>query len=212
MSGSALPETVLSIETAVSGGSLSLHHGREEIARWVGQGGTSQAESIVLEIDTMLARMSLTLQHVDRLVCSAGPGSFTGIRIGIATAMGLKTCLSVRLSVHSILYAIADFHCGNRQSCAVIIPMGRRGFCLQAFWKEDGVLIELFGPRSVNAEDLNALHQGADVLFVHEDAVSELHDVNGIVNVGRNMARYLFERSVVHPDEIAQPLFISKTT
>ncbi len=64
------------------------------------------------EIDRALAEVSLTVAACDFIVCAVGPGSFTGIRIGIATAKGLcfaadKNALAVT-SLEAIAYAEKD--------------------------------------------------------------------------------------------------------
>ncbi len=51
--------------------------------------GREHAGAILLTVDTALARAGARLLDVDRIALSIGPGSFTGLRVGLATALGL---------------------------------------------------------------------------------------------------------------------------
>ncbi|NTU89102.1 MAG: tRNA (adenosine(37)-N6)-threonylcarbamoyltransferase complex transferase subunit TsaD [Actinobacteria bacterium] len=62
---------------------------------------------LVPNIDTLMASCGLTASALDRVACGRGPGSFTGVRIGIATAKGIATGLHVPLHGISTLDAIA---------------------------------------------------------------------------------------------------------
>lgn len=52
--------------------------------------GFKHSETLVSEIDLFLKREKISVADLDLIVCSGGPGSFTGLRIGIATAKGLS--------------------------------------------------------------------------------------------------------------------------
>jgi tRNA threonylcarbamoyladenosine biosynthesis protein TsaB len=70
--------------------------------------GNTHSETILPMIEAALKSCGWTISDVDCLVCSAGPGSFTGVRIGVATVKGLafgteKPCVGV-----STLEALAE--------------------------------------------------------------------------------------------------------
>ena len=88
----------LAIESAIRGGSVSLIGDGVEIANWIGSADVSKAEDLLADIDLMLGANGLTIHDVGHVAVSAGPGSFTGIRIGIATALGLETGLGIPMS------------------------------------------------------------------------------------------------------------------
>ncbi len=52
--------------------------------------GFKHSELLVGEIENFLKRAEISLSELDLIVCSKGPGSFTGLRIGISTAKGLS--------------------------------------------------------------------------------------------------------------------------
>ncbi|MDA3938639.1 MAG: tRNA (adenosine(37)-N6)-threonylcarbamoyltransferase complex dimerization subunit type 1 TsaB [Spirochaetia bacterium] len=52
--------------------------------------GFKHSETLVNEIDLFLKREDISISDLDLIVCPSGPGSFTGLRIGMATAKGLS--------------------------------------------------------------------------------------------------------------------------
>ncbi len=71
--------------------------------------GPPKRQSVVLPdcLSELLARHGKTLRDVTGLVCGLGPGSFTGLRIGLATLKGLSYALQVPLVGVSSLQALA---------------------------------------------------------------------------------------------------------
>ena len=88
-----------------------------------------QANQVLLErCGTVLSRCGLGVQDVDVIVVGRGPGSFTGVRIGVATAKGLACGLNVPLHGVSTLDAVA-WHAwreGVRGSVGVVADAMRK--------------------------------------------------------------------------------------
>ncbi|MFC1851385.1 tRNA (adenosine(37)-N6)-threonylcarbamoyltransferase complex dimerization subunit type 1 TsaB [candidate division CSSED10-310 bacterium] len=68
---------------------------------------SSHSASLMKTIDYLLQSLSLTINNVDLIAVSLGPGSFTGLRIGIATAKSLAYSLSCSLVGVPTLKALA---------------------------------------------------------------------------------------------------------
>jgi tRNA threonylcarbamoyladenosine biosynthesis protein TsaB len=77
-----------------------------EIASASAEGGHAAQRALVLA-DEVLARAGCEAAELTRIVCGCGPGSFTGLRIGIATARGLALALGVPCDGVSTLAALA---------------------------------------------------------------------------------------------------------
>jgi tRNA threonylcarbamoyl adenosine modification protein YeaZ len=97
----------LAVETAVGGGSLSLFENDKLLDEFSGEGKISRSDRFLPVLDDFLNRNKINKRDLDLIAVSRGPGSFTGARIGLATAVALKNGLSVKCVGISILRAIA---------------------------------------------------------------------------------------------------------
>jgi tRNA threonylcarbamoyladenosine biosynthesis protein TsaB len=90
---------LLALDTTTAAGSVALwRHGL--IEEQAGEAARSHAERLPGELAALLARHGCTTRDVDRYAVASGPGSFTGLRVGIATVQGLAL-VGARL-VHAI--------------------------------------------------------------------------------------------------------------
>jgi tRNA threonylcarbamoyladenosine biosynthesis protein TsaB len=80
----ALP-LLLALETATRVCSVALARGREVIAERADSDARLHSERLLPMIDALLASAGVELAHVQAFAVSIGPGSFTGLRIGLAT-------------------------------------------------------------------------------------------------------------------------------
>jgi len=80
---------VLALDTTTREGSLALARDGELLDTWRGDASLTHARRLPGDILEGLARHRLALADVDLFAVAAGPGSFTGLRIGIATIQGM---------------------------------------------------------------------------------------------------------------------------
>jgi tRNA threonylcarbamoyladenosine biosynthesis protein TsaB len=80
---------LLALETATEDASVALLEGEGVVCERELPRGREHAASVLVAVDALLAAAGETLDHVDRIALSIGPGSFTGLRVGLATALGL---------------------------------------------------------------------------------------------------------------------------
>jgi tRNA threonylcarbamoyladenosine biosynthesis protein TsaB len=98
--------TILAVDTAtLQAGVAVWRDGRvlAERRRMV----TTHSDALLVMIDEAFAEAKLTPREVDAIACGAGPGSFTGLRIGLATVKGLCFALDKPLVMISSLAALA---------------------------------------------------------------------------------------------------------
>ncbi len=203
------PQLTLAIEAAVSGGSLSLIREGAEIANWIGISNMAKAEALLADIDLMLKDSGHTVSDLGLLAVSAGPGSFTGIRIGIATALGLSTGLGIEMASESALIAMASRYRGHAD-LVTAVPAGRESVCFQIFDTVEGV-VEKSEPRT-DPEDsfLSLITNGENTLILHDDLFKKATSSPRVINFGRNIALAIGEVCALRPRPKTRPLFISK--
>jgi tRNA threonylcarbamoyl adenosine modification protein YeaZ len=201
--------TFVAIETAVAGGSLSLWKDGTEVGRWVGETKVSRAENLLANIDTLLSAHGSDRSELGMVAVSAGPGSFTGIRVGLATALGLSRGLSIVVSSVSLLESMIAAHQGNSVDTTAAIPMGRGSVCVQSTIP-GGTSLDTphtqpeteFLERLIDERGTKVLHQ---LLYEKSDGSGSL------VNAGLNMASYIGAYCHAQPTSTSPPMFISKS-
>lgn len=123
---------ILSIETATVGGSVWLGRGDVELAAAIGDQHVSQSNSLLRDIDQCLKKASVSLEQIDVFACASGPGSFTGLRIGIATLKALAATLNRACVGIPTLQAVAHA-AGISNVTVALLPAGRGEVFAQMF-------------------------------------------------------------------------------
>lgn len=98
---------VLGIETATGASSVALVEDRKLVASASREGSTRHERFLVPALDFCFSQAGWRPEQLDAIVVDAGPGLFTGIRVGIATAQGLAAMIGVPLLAASSLDALA---------------------------------------------------------------------------------------------------------
>ena len=81
---------ILNIETATTVCSVSLGKDGELLALKEINGDYSHAENLTLFIEDVCKQANMKLSQIDAIAVSKGPGSYTGLRIGVSTAKGSR--------------------------------------------------------------------------------------------------------------------------
>jgi tRNA threonylcarbamoyladenosine biosynthesis protein TsaB len=146
----------LALDTSSSSCSIALKIGND-IHHLIDTGPTVHAQRLLAMIDELLSMSDKTLKDIDLLVCGIGPGSFTGLRIGVGTAQGLAYSTGVKvLPLNSLLaYLSNDLESGSYGvGCdARMGQMYNAGFRIA----EDGKIFETIETVVCNPEDVNEL-------------------------------------------------------
>jgi tRNA threonylcarbamoyladenosine biosynthesis protein TsaB len=114
-----------------------LGRGNVQLAVRAGDPKVSHSNSLLNDISNALEEAGLTLQDVDVLACASGPGSFTGLRIGIATLKALAATLRLPSVGVSTLHAVAHA-AGPSPATVALLPAGRGELFSQMFSVSDG--------------------------------------------------------------------------
>ncbi|MFQ5514612.1 MAG: tRNA (adenosine(37)-N6)-threonylcarbamoyltransferase complex dimerization subunit type 1 TsaB [Myxococcota bacterium] len=148
---------LLALETASDGAGIALLDGEQLVGETGLPASTHLAGALLPALDELLSRCRAELGAVERIALSIGPGSFTGLRVGLATALGL--CLGTERRIVPVpTLAALSLAAGEAER---IVPMldARRG----------QVYTGLYGP-------------GADALRADRVCAAEawLHELRGL--------------------------------
>jgi tRNA threonylcarbamoyladenosine biosynthesis protein TsaB len=130
---------ILLIETATKSCSVSLASDDKIIAtKQEVNEHYSHAEKLTVFITELFKNQDFTIQDLDAIAVSKGPGSYTGLRIGVSTAKGLCYALDIPLIAISTLRAMA-FGMAKKEESNLYCPMidARRMEVYNAFFNAE---------------------------------------------------------------------------
>jgi tRNA threonylcarbamoyladenosine biosynthesis protein TsaB len=123
---------ILSVETATLSGSVALSRGELVLAAFAGDSGISHSNTLLNDIDKLLSEAQVDLSDIDLFAVATGPGSFTGLRIGIATVKALAATLERPCAGIPTLQAVA-LAAGESPHSVALLPAGRGEVFAQLF-------------------------------------------------------------------------------
>jgi tRNA threonylcarbamoyladenosine biosynthesis protein TsaB len=115
---------ILSLETATRAGSIALMRGEALLASRAGDAQISHSTNLLEHIKAILDEAGQRLREIDIFAVATGPGSFTGLRIGLATVKSFAATLGRPCLGIPTLHAVA--HAAGVSRCTVaMLPAGR---------------------------------------------------------------------------------------
>jgi tRNA threonylcarbamoyladenosine biosynthesis protein TsaB len=134
--GSGCP-LLLAVETSCRTSSVALLRGEELLAEEQAAAGRSGAESLLPCVDAVLRRAGLALEAVEAFAISIGPGSFTGLRIGVATLKGFAFGTELPIAPVPTLAVLARAAPDTRDPVLALVD-ARRGEFYAAAYRFEG--------------------------------------------------------------------------
>lgn len=118
---------ILCLETATSTCSVALNNGTQTVALRECKGQNAHSEKITIFIDDILKETGMNYHQLDAVAVSKGPGSYTGLRIGVSTAKGICYAADLPLmavdTLHAMAYGMRDKLGDLLQPTDLLIPM-----------------------------------------------------------------------------------------
>ncbi len=170
---------ILAIDTSSTVAAVAVSEDGVLLGEYTVNHGLTHSQRLLPMVEELLGSLSMKISEIDLFACSTGPGSFTGLRIGIATVKGFafaenKPCVSV-----SGLEAMAYNHLYTDY---IICPLmdARAGQVYNALYKRTrGGIKTLTPPRAVEMdrviEELSAMKD--KVLFLGDGVAPNLEKI-----------------------------------
>ena len=164
---------ILAVDTSATELTLAVSAGNKFEENSIKPQAMKHSEIIMPRIFSILGDAGLEIRDLDHLVCTRGPGSFTGLRIGMAAMKGLAFGLSKPLASVSTL----EFHARTVQHFdgAVVSAVDARKnkFYVSVFRCNEGTCTRLMEDTDGTVKDLAKALEGYDnVLVVGPDKVA----------------------------------------
>jgi tRNA threonylcarbamoyladenosine biosynthesis protein TsaB len=133
--------------------------------------GRNHSEILLPSIEHLLRTTGLELGAIDVFACTVGPGSFTGIRIGVSTVKGLSLAVDRPVVGVSALEVLAMNATGFQRKICPMIDARREQVYAGLYVDNDSYsLTNIITERLVKADDFLELIEG-DAIFIGSGAV-----------------------------------------
>jgi len=170
---------ILGLETATWTASVGVTCDGRAVAERTRRSESSHAPTIIALIDEVMRSAGIRIGDLDAIAVSAGPGSFTGLRIGLSTAKGLAYAANARLVAVPTLTALARA-AGPRDGTVCPVLDARKGEVYAAGFRwRDGRLEQTAAERAIAPAQLASLIAPpctliGDAVDVYGDVLREL--------------------------------------
>lgn len=146
---------ILSIDTASNICGVSILEDNKLICNLDTDTGRTHSENLMPMIEQALKKTNLSLKNIDLIACDIGPGSFTGIRIGVATTKAFNNSLNIPCigisSLESLAYNLKDTTNENDIICSIMDCKNNN--CYFALYeKKNDILENLIEPQAESVE------------------------------------------------------------
>ena len=136
----------------------------------------THSERVIPAIDSLLQGSGITMQEIEALAIAYGPGSFTGLRIGVGTVKALSLSLKIPVYKVDTLEALAS-QIGFVDGIICPIFNARRGEVYGAVWEsrpKQDIFACVMESRALSIDELLLnVPKGDNLFFVGEGAISE---------------------------------------
>ena len=172
---------ILCLETATPSCSVALVHNGEVLACEEDPKGQNHSEKITLFIDAVMKKAGISYNQLEAVAVSMGPGSYTGLRIGVSTAKGICYAVSKPLIAVETLHAMAYGMVDTFPETSLRIPM------------IDARRMEVYA--AIFDENLNKI-KDTEAVIVDENSFSDLKKDHQIYLFGDGADKFaeLFEK------------------
>lgn len=205
----AAKSVILAIETGIGGGSISVLEQGIETGFRIGDGKVSRSEDILSTVANLLAESNIEKQHITEIVTSQDVGSLTGLRIGLATVLGLKNAWRVNYRIVSLFESMSVL-AGENIRFVAVFPVGRNN-C-------EWTLVEERGANSnretgtIDVFKIYAENNSSELFIVHQKLFEHITviDADRCINAGENLAYYLGKKN--YTDSVTESANETKNT
>jgi tRNA threonylcarbamoyladenosine biosynthesis protein TsaB len=164
---------ILNLETATTMCSVALAKDGLLLSKKELNGDYTHAENLTCFIETIFEEVKLSLNEVDAIAISKGPGSYTGLRIGVSTAKGLcysldKPMIALNTLEHSAYGCSIQYGKDDELFCPMIDARRMEVYC--AVFDKSNRLIRSTAAEIIDVQSFQTLLEKQTVYFFGDGA------------------------------------------
>ncbi len=181
---------ILSLDSTATSASVALCDRERLLAEYTIENGNTHSENLLPMVEELLTKFSLTPKDVDLYAATTGPGSFTGVRIGVSTIKGLafaagKPCIGVS-TLASLARNLVGFG-ANGENGVIVSPVmnARRSQVYNALFRVKGDKVERLTPdRAIPISELEEeLSRYSEPIYLVGDGYEITRDGFSVLSV-----------------------------
>ena len=161
--------------------------------------GHSLSEEALPEIVSMFTEKNLTAKDIDKIIVVDGPGSFTGIRIGITIAKVYAWSLNIPITTITSLEAMMLSSNENK----VRVPMidARRKYVFSAIYDENNR--QILKPQHIKIDDLKQeLEKLTDYVVITNDDIEDFENIESYDPDIIKIINYYKDKEAINPHAV----------
>ena len=156
---------ILALESSAKAASVAYLKDGELMAQYYQASGLTHSRTLLSMTEDMLKSLDMKVTDMDGIAVAMGPGSFTGIRIGVAAAKGLSWGANKPVCGVSTLEAMAHHCCDDRYIICPVMDARRNEVYNGLFKSENGSIVRLTEDRAISLKDLSEEAKNSDKTF-----------------------------------------------
>ena len=161
--------------------------------------GTSLSEVTLPKIVSMFEKAKIDPKEIDKIIVVNGPGSFTGIRIGITIAKVYAWSLNIKISTISSLEAMSIS--SDNKTIHVPIINARRGYVFAAIYDENQK--EILKPAHIKlSELLDKLKKIKEYEIISNDEFEEIENIKVYIPNIEKIVNYFKDKEEINPHAV----------
>ena len=145
---------ILALESSAKSASAAVCSDSQLLGMCFQNNGLTHSRTLLAMVESLLKNLDLSTSDIDLVAVSRGPGSFTGVRIGVSAAKGLAWGIEKPVCGVSTLEAMAYQYTETDVLICPVMDARRNQVYNALFLWQDGVLVRQCEDRAISLEDL----------------------------------------------------------
>ena len=210
---------ILSISTSSNVASVSISENNECILELNVNNNKTHSETLIPLINTLFNKLNLNLSDINLIACDVGPGSFTGIRIGIASVKAMAESLNIPVIAVSSLEALVYSVQNNKSNYICSLIDAKNNQVYAGIFNSNYELLENYMADNINnivkiAQKYDNIEFIGDGALAHKDLLKIKKPTHDYTIHAENIAKCAykkFKNNNIQTADSLMPLYLKES-